>query len=108
MVFACILMGAALSWWISDIQRIALASAVAFLVSELADFAIYTPLEKHGWLRAVLLSNIVGLVLDSYVFLTIASGSLAFFWGQVVGKLWVTLIAVAFLKCGNALFRGKR
>jgi hypothetical protein len=36
------------------------------------------------------LSNTVGLLIDSWLFLTIAFGSLAFFWGQVVGKAWMT------------------
>lgn len=73
----------------------ALASGVAFLVSELADFAVYTPLRKRSWLGAVLASNVVGLVLDSVLFLWLAFRSLDFLPGQVVGKLWMTLAAVA-------------
>jgi uncharacterized PurR-regulated membrane protein YhhQ (DUF165 family) len=75
----------------------ALASGAAFLVSEAADFAVYTPLERRTWLGAVALSNTVGLLLDSWLFLTLAFGSLAFFWGQVVGKAWMTLLAVGLL-----------
>jgi uncharacterized PurR-regulated membrane protein YhhQ (DUF165 family) len=48
-------------------------------------------------LGAVALSNTVGLLLDSWLFLTLAFGSLAFFWGQVVGKAWMTLLAVGLL-----------
>jgi uncharacterized PurR-regulated membrane protein YhhQ (DUF165 family) len=70
---------------------------VAFLVSELADFAVYTPLHERTWVGAVVLSNTVGLLIDSWLFLTIAFGSLAFFWGQVVGKAWMTALAVALL-----------
>jgi uncharacterized PurR-regulated membrane protein YhhQ (DUF165 family) len=40
-------------------------------------------------------SNVVGSVLDSIVFLSIAFGSLAFVPGQVVGKLWVTVGTVS-------------
>ena len=94
-VIAAILVGAALSWWVSP--TFAVASAVAFLTSELADFAVYTPLRRRHWLGAVTLSNTVGLVLDSLIFLWLAFHSLAFFWGQVVGKAWVTLLAIVLL-----------
>lgn len=36
---------------------LAVASAVAFLVAERADFAVYTPLRRRGWARAVAASN---------------------------------------------------
>ena len=92
---AAIVVGAAVSALISP--QFALASGVAFLVSELADFAVYTPLRRRNWLAAVALSNTVGLVADSVLFLSLAFGSLDFLAGQVVGKLWMTLLAVALL-----------
>jgi hypothetical protein len=46
----------------------------------------------RSWLGAVALSNTVGLVIDSALFLWLAFGSLEFFWGQVVGKAWMTLL----------------
>jgi uncharacterized PurR-regulated membrane protein YhhQ (DUF165 family) len=94
-IVVAILIGAGLSAIVSP--QFALASGVAFLVSELADFAVYTPLRKRGWLRAVALSNAVGLVLDSVLFLWLAFGSLDFLAGQVVGKTWMTLLAIAVL-----------
>jgi uncharacterized PurR-regulated membrane protein YhhQ (DUF165 family) len=94
-VVAAIVTGALLSVLIAP--SFALASGAAFLVSEAADFAVYTPLERRTWLGAVALSNTVGLLLDSWLFLTLAFGSLAFFWGQVVGKAWMTLLAVGLL-----------
>jgi queuosine precursor transporter len=94
-VVLCILAGAVLSALVSP--RFAAASGVAFLLSEGADFAVYTPLRDRGWLRAVLASNLVGLVVDSAVFLWLAFGSVAYLPGQVVGKLWMTLLAVAAL-----------
>ena len=94
-VVAAILAGAALSALVSG--RFALASGAAFLVSELADFAVYTPLRARGRLRAVLASNLVGLVIDSALFLSLAFGSVAYLPGQVVGKLWATLAALALL-----------
>ena len=90
---AAILLGALLSALLSP--QLALASGVAFLVSEAADFAVYTPLRQRSWLLGATLSNVVGAVLDSALFLSLAFGSLAFFWGQVVGKLEMTALAVA-------------
>jgi uncharacterized PurR-regulated membrane protein YhhQ (DUF165 family) len=77
--------------------RIALASAAAFLVSEMADFAVYTPLRARNWLGAVLASNVVGLVVDSALFLSLAFGSLEFLPGQIVGKAGMTLLAIVIL-----------
>lgn len=94
-VVAAILLGAALSAVVSP--QFALASGAAFLLSELADLAVYTPLRDRGWLRAVVLSNIVGLVIDSALFLMLAFGSLDFLSGQIVGKLWMTALAVIAL-----------
>jgi uncharacterized PurR-regulated membrane protein YhhQ (DUF165 family) len=92
---AGILAGAALSYLVSP--AFALASGVAFLASELADLAVYTPLQRRSWVGAVVLSNTVGLVVDSMLFLAIAFGSQEFLPGQVVGKAWMTLLAVPVL-----------
>jgi queuosine precursor transporter len=91
-VVAGILGGAALSAWLSG--PLALASGVAFLLSELADFAVYTPIRRRGWAIAVLASNAVGLVVDSMLFLWLAFGSLGYLAGQVVGKAEATLVVV--------------
>lgn len=74
-----------------------LASAFAFLLSELADFAIYTPLEKRGLPLAVAASGVAGLVVDSVLFLWLAFGSLDYLAGQVVGKAWMVLAAAAVI-----------
>lgn len=94
-VLAAIIVGALLSAFVST--QFALASGVAFLFSELFDFAVYTPLRDRNWLGAVALSNVVGLVTDSILFLWLAFGSLEFLNGQVVGKAWMTLAAVGVL-----------
>ena len=92
---AAIVVGALLSALLSP--QLALASGAAFLLSELADFAVYTPLRHRHWLGAVALSNTVGTIVDSALFLSLAFGSLAFLPGQVVGKTWVTAVAVLIL-----------
>jgi hypothetical protein len=77
---------------------LAAASAAGFLLSESADFAVYTPLMHRGRIPlAVLASGVVGLLVDTVVFLTIAFGSLQFWQGQVLGKLWITLIATGVI-----------
>ena len=94
-VIAAVLIGAALSAFVSP--QFALASGAAFLLSELADFVVYTPLRRRSWLGAVVASNTVGLVVDSALFLWLAFGSLAFIEGQIVGKLEMTVLAVVVL-----------
>ena len=94
-VFAMILIGAALSYYISP--ALATASAVAFLVSELSDLGVYAPLRERRWLLAVLLSNTVGLVIDSLLFLKIAFGSIDYAPGQIVAKGYMTIAAVLVL-----------
>ncbi len=88
-----ILCGTALSVLVAG-PHLVLASGAAFLLSELADFAVYTPLQRRGLVRAVVASSLVGLVLDSIVFLTLAFGGLQFLPGQVVGKAWAVLVSI--------------
>jgi uncharacterized PurR-regulated membrane protein YhhQ (DUF165 family) len=95
-----IFVGAALSALLAP-PSLVLASASAFLLSELADLAIYTPLQRRRLLLAVLASGLVGLVIDSAVFLQLAFGSLEFLPGQVIGKAWMVLLtlpAIAWLR----------
>jgi len=88
-----IVAGAALSGAVAPPQLI-VASAAAFLLSELADFAVYTPLQSRGLVLAVLASSVVGLVVDSVLFLWLAFGSLDYLAGQILGKLWMVLLAL--------------
>lgn len=97
-VFAVILVGAAISYAVSD-AHIATASAVAVLVSELADLAVYTPLRARAWPLAVLASNTVGAFVDTALFLVIAG---FFTWGAVPGQLvgkvvWATLVPLGLI-----------
>jgi queuosine precursor transporter len=73
------------------------ASATAFLLSEFADLAVYTPLARRRLVAAVVASSSVGLVVDSVVFLWLAFGSLDFLAGQVVGKAWMVLLSIPFV-----------
>jgi len=71
-----------------------LASVTAFLFSELADLAVYTPLQRRRLVLAVVLSGVVGLCIDTLIFLSLAFGSLDYMWGQIVGKGWMVLLAI--------------
>lgn len=110
-VALAILLGAGVSYLVTDGARIpgghvslALASGVAFLLSELADFAVYTPLRERRWTVAVIASNLVGSVVDSALFLWLAFGSTAHMLGQVVGKTYMVLPALGLV----ALVRRRR
>ncbi len=74
------------------------ASAAAFFLSELVDFAVYSPLQRRRLMLAVLLSALLGLTVDSFVFLWLAFGSLAFLPGQIVGKAWAVLFSIPFIR----------
>lgn len=90
-----------ISWGVGEVadwtslQKIAVASVVAFTVSETVEAAVFTPIRRKNLALGVGLSGTVGLVLDSYIFLTIAFGSLAFFWGQFWGKFEMVAVGVA-------------
>jgi queuosine precursor transporter len=88
-----IVAGAALSGAVAP-PSLVLASTVAFLLSELADFAVYTPLQARGLVLTVLASSVAGLIADSVLFLWLAFGNLEFLAGQVIGKAWMVLLAL--------------
>ncbi len=94
---AAIAAGVALSGLVAPAALVT-ASVVAFLLSELADFAVYTPLARRRLVTAVLLSSLVGLCIDSIAFLYLAFGSLDFLAGQVVGKAWMVLLSLPVIR----------
>jgi uncharacterized PurR-regulated membrane protein YhhQ (DUF165 family) len=110
---AAVAVGAALSLAVAP-PALAAASGMAFLISELADMAVYAPLRHRArfgdrrWAAAVLASNAVGALVDTVVFLYTAFGlatvipGLA---GQMLGKGWVTIAVVATGWAGHALLR---
>ena len=93
---AAILVGALISAAVAP-RALVIASASAFLLSEFADFAVYTPLARRRLVLAVFASSVVGLVVDSVVFLWLAFGSLGFLEGQIVGKAWMVLLALPLI-----------
>jgi uncharacterized PurR-regulated membrane protein YhhQ (DUF165 family) len=92
-VFAAIAVGSALSFWLGD-GRIAFASAVAFLVAETLDLVVYTPIRKRSWSLAAGVSQIVGAVADTFIFLALAGFPVLapVVTGQLVGKGYALLL----------------
>lgn len=91
-VLPAIIAGAALSAVLSP--TLALASGVAFLLAELSDWAVYSPLRNRGKVRAALASNIVGSIVDSAAFLLIAGFPLAMLGTQSALKVGVSTATV--------------
>lgn len=89
---ASYLAGEAFGW--TQLQKIALASVLAFTVSETIEAVVFTPLRHRSLTFGVLASGFVGNAVDSWIFLTVAFGSLAYFWGQFVGKGEMILLGV--------------
>ena len=75
-------------------RAVVAASIVSFCLSELADLAVYTPLQRRSLVLAVAASGVVGLIVDSVLFLSLAFGSLDFLAGQMIGKGWALLAAL--------------
>jgi uncharacterized PurR-regulated membrane protein YhhQ (DUF165 family) len=95
--FSAVVAGAVLSAAIAP-PSLVLASGVAFLLSELTDLAVYTPLARRRLVTAVVLSSLAGLVADSIIFLWLAFGSLDFLAGQIIGKAWMVLLSIPFVR----------
>jgi uncharacterized PurR-regulated membrane protein YhhQ (DUF165 family) len=91
----CILLGAIISAILSP-PALVVASVCAFLFGEILDFAVYTPLQKRGFLTATIASGICGSVLDSILFLLLAFGSIDYVAGQIVGK-WISVGCMAIV-----------
>lgn len=75
---------------------LAVASAAAFTVAELADFAVYSKLRDKGKDVAVFFSGIVGAFADSALFVYLAFGNLDFSLGNTLGKLYATLAVALY------------
>jgi uncharacterized PurR-regulated membrane protein YhhQ (DUF165 family) len=84
-----ILTGSLLSYLLNrDAGPIALASFVAFLLMSIADWLVFRALRHRPWLVRSNGSNLVGALIDSLVFPTLAFGALlpAIVIGQFLAK----------------------
>ncbi len=104
-VLGCVAAGAAATA-VTAGPRLALASGLAFAVSELADLIVYQPLRRRGWAKAVLASGVVGALVDTTVFLAVAGFTI---WpalpGQMFAKATATLAVVVPVVVVRAVLR---
>lgn len=85
--FVAVLVGGILSLLFSP-PALALASASAFTLAEMADLAVYARLRERGKALAVMVSQVVGAGLDSALFVYLAFGSLEFSAGTTLAKIY--------------------
>jgi hypothetical protein len=64
-------------------KRIAAGSGIAFLIAQLLDVQVFDKLRKKVWFVAPLVSSLIGSIIDTFLFFSIA------FFGT--GVNWVTL-----------------
>lgn len=104
-VAALVAVGAAGSAVLAGPQ-LALASGVAFAVSELADLVVYTPLRRKSWSRAAFASGLAGSLVDTVLFLAIAGFPIwAALPGQMFAKTAVTAAVVSLVVVIRVLLR---
>lgn len=103
-VIALMIIGVALSWWLAS-PELAVASGVAFALSEAADMGIYTPLRRAGRGRAVAAASVAGAFVDTYVFLYLAGFPASAAPGQLIIKAGMGLAAALIIGGAGALLR---
>lgn len=101
-VVKIILLASLVSWGIGGLtsggllQSISIASAVAFVGSELiADTGVYAFLEKYPWLMRVLFSNAISAPVDSILFIGLAFGV---FINQPFWSGWQFMVGQTIIK----------
>lgn len=89
-----------LSIWLAT-PRIAMASGTAFLVGQLLDITLFNRLRRQAWWRAPFVSTVIGSVLDTALFFSLAfagdpdmSGLVNLFGTDVM--LWQSLAVFDF------------
>jgi len=88
-VLAAIVAGALISAATSS-RAIAVASGIAFLVSELVDLGVFTPIRPHSLPWAVLASSVVSAPVDTVLFLYLAGFGVT--WQAVLGQFIVKTV----------------
>lgn len=89
---------------------LAVASGLAFLISETLDLLVYEKVRDllDSRLSGMMISNAISIPVDSLIFLQLAFGSLVFLPGQIVGKSIATVVALAVLAAIGTVYHGRR
>lgn len=89
-VLAGFVLAVAFSIWLAT-PRIAIASGSAFLAAQMLDATVFDALRRSAWWRAPLISTVIGSILDTAIFFSLAfAGSFAFIdaaFGSADGSL---------------------
>ncbi len=81
-----------ISVWVAT-PRIALASGLAFLCAQLVDIQIFDRLRHQRWWRAPLVSGVLGAILDTVVFFSVAFAATGAPWTTwLMGDLAIKLV----------------
>ncbi|MCA1337853.1 queuosine precursor transporter [Pseudooceanicola marinus] len=84
--------------------RVAVGSALAFLVAQLVDVAVFDRLRQGNWWRAPLVSSIIGSALDTAIFFTVGFAQVITIFGEnadaEISWAWE---AVPFMTVGPAV-----
>ncbi|NBN65871.1 queuosine precursor transporter [Microvirga tunisiensis] len=70
-VYAGFVLAVALSIWLAT-PRIAIASGTAFLVAQLLDVTVFNRLRQATWWKAPFISSLLGSIVDTLIFFSIA------------------------------------
>ena len=95
LALAAIAVGTALSVFVSP--TLALASACAFAASEVIGLSAFWASQRYSIVGAVLIAGALAAAVDSLVFLWLAFHSLAFFEGQWIAKVTMSVLAIPFI-----------
>ncbi|KQU75454.1 beta-carotene 15,15'-monooxygenase [Aminobacter sp. DSM 101952] len=93
---AAVLIGGLIAAFIAS-PVLAVASVTAFLFAETVDLLVFSGLRRRGLVLASVTSSVIGLLLDSLIFVQIAFGGSAYIVGQSIGKAWMILAALPLL-----------
>lgn len=96
-VILATILGIVLSYLMAD-PFVAMASAAAFGVGEMADWAVYSLTSSRPFRQRILFSNLVGVPLDTAVFL-LGIGAISWTgWGVMTLSKFVALVALTWTK----------
>ncbi|KKX27825.1 queuosine precursor transporter [Rhizobium sp. LC145] len=79
-VFAGFVAGVILSFW-TAMPRIAVASGTAFLIGQLLDISVFNRLRRQTWWHAPLAGSVLGSIMDTALFFSLAFASFFVFIG---------------------------
>lgn len=84
-VYAGFAIAVVLSIWLAS-PRIAVASGSAFLVAQLIDLAVFDRLRARAWWLAPLISSVIGSVVDTVLFFSLAFSERFAFLDTALGR----------------------